>query len=64
MEFCSFLKDLADICQNHFRVALIAAEIKKSLNVEIDRKKMNVADIKNFFENDKVPANIIKKVAN
>lgn len=28
----------------------IAAEIKKSLNVEIDRKKMNVADIKNFGE--------------
>ena len=28
----------------------IAAEIKKSLNVEIDRKKMSVADIKNFGE--------------
>lgn len=28
----------------------IAAEIKNSLNVEIDRKKMNVADIKNFGE--------------
>lgn len=28
----------------------IAAEIKKSLGVEIDRKKMNVADIKNFGE--------------
>ncbi len=28
----------------------IAAEIKKSLNVEIDRKKMNVADIKNYGE--------------
>ena len=28
----------------------IAAEIKKSLNVDIDRKKMNVADIKNFGE--------------
>ena len=28
----------------------IAAEIKKSLGVEIDRKKMSVADIKNFGE--------------
>ncbi len=28
----------------------IAAEIAKSLGVEIDRKKMNVADIKNFGE--------------
>ena len=28
----------------------IAAEIKKSLGIEIDRKKMNVADIKNFGE--------------
>ena len=28
----------------------IAAEIKNSLGVEIDRKKMNVADIKNFGE--------------
>lgn len=28
----------------------IAAEIKNSLNVEIDRKKMSVADIKNFGE--------------
>ena len=28
----------------------IAAEIKKSLGVEIDRKKMNVADIKNYGE--------------
>ena len=28
----------------------IAAEIKKSLGIEIDRKKMTVADIKNFGE--------------
>ena len=28
----------------------IAAEIKKSIGVEIDRKKMSVADIKNFGE--------------
>lgn len=28
----------------------IAAEIKKTLGIEIDRKKMNVADIKNFGE--------------
>lgn len=28
----------------------IAAEIKNSIGVEIDRKKMNVADIKNFGE--------------
>ena len=28
----------------------IAAEIKKSLGIEIDRKKMSVADIKNFGE--------------
>ena len=28
----------------------IAAEIKNSLGIEIDRKKMNVADIKNFGE--------------
>ena len=28
----------------------IAEEIKKSLGIEIDRKKMNVADIKNFGE--------------
>ena len=28
----------------------IAAEIKNSLGVEVDRKKMNVADIKNFGE--------------
>ncbi len=28
----------------------IAAEIKKSLGVEIDRKKMSVSDIKNFGE--------------
>lgn len=28
----------------------IAAEIKKALGIEIDRKKMNVADIKNFGE--------------
>ncbi len=28
----------------------IAAEIKKSLGIEIDRKKMNVKDIKNFGE--------------
>ncbi|MBQ6825157.1 MAG: 50S ribosomal protein L9 [Clostridia bacterium] len=28
----------------------IAAEIKNSLKVEIDRKKMNVSDIKNFGE--------------
>lgn len=28
----------------------IAAEIEKSLKVKIDRKKMNVADIKNFGE--------------
>ena len=28
----------------------IAAELKKSLGVEIDRKKMSVADIKNFGE--------------
>lgn len=28
----------------------IAAEIKNSLGIEVDRKKMNVADIKNFGE--------------
>ncbi len=28
----------------------IAAEIKSSLGIEVDRKKMNVADIKNFGE--------------
>ncbi|MGN0493554.1 MAG: 50S ribosomal L9 C-terminal domain-containing protein, partial [Acutalibacteraceae bacterium] len=28
----------------------IAAEIKNSLGIEIDRQKMNVADIKNFGE--------------
>ena len=28
----------------------IAAEIERSLNVSVDRKKMNVADIKNFGE--------------
>lgn len=28
----------------------IAAEIKNSLNIEIDKKKMSVADIKNFGE--------------
>ena len=28
----------------------VAAEIKNSLGIEIDRKKMNLADIKNFGE--------------